>query len=65
MRMTQAEIDAKIKENRARADIMSIETAILQTETKLLEMDRNRATLEDKVEEYKMRLEELKTEQSI
>jgi hypothetical protein len=58
-RMTQEQIDERIKEMRRRHDITSIEQAILLNETRLLEIESTRVKLLEKNDELKMRLLEL------
>lgn len=59
-RMTQEQIDDRIKEMRRKHDMVSIEQAILSNETRLLEIESTRVKLLDKNEELKFKLEELK-----
>jgi len=58
-RMTQEQIDEKIKEMRRRFDITAIEQAMLQNETKLLEIESTRVKLIEKNEELRLKLDEL------
>lgn len=59
-KMTQEQIDVRIKEMRKQHEIMCIETAVLANETKLLEIESTRVKILDKNDELQFKLEELR-----
>jgi len=59
-KMTQEQIDVRIKEMRKQHEIMCIETAVLVNETKLLEIESTRVKILDKNDELQFKLEELR-----